>query len=567
MAWKFRFLKRFVLSAGTLGVLTACGGSTREAGGSPDATVPAQACVPGQQVACACAGGGTAAQVCNAEGTAYGVCSGCGDAGAGGADAAVSMTGFDGGPGNATDGGQPVEAGSDGDAAADAGTCATGTTTLTGTVYDPAGENPVYDVVVYVPAGPLAPLARGVETGAAACSCGALFPEALAVTTTDVQGRFTLTNVPVGGAVPIVIQTGKWRRQITTAVTACSSNTVAGKLTLPGSVPAGDTDTSMPDIAVSTGGADSLECTLARIGIAASEYVAGGSSAGHVHIFLGGDAAKGTGELNPMTGAPQSSTALWDSPADLLKNDLVLFSCEGAETANAVPANLETYLNEGGRALASHFHYAWFAGSVSQGYSAPSDWGANLAAWNLGDDVDTSVDGIVETTFTNSTAPFAKGLAFKQWLSDVGALDAGASSNELPIAEPRYNASVTTQTASQSWLQADPSTGTSSTNGPTLQFSFDTPVASNAACGRAVFSEIHAGAAAYDGVNCPANSSDGGGGTAVCTGHVAAAPPPAGCDTAHPLSPQEEALEFTLFDLTSCPLVFAPPPPADAGLP
>ena len=72
---------------------------------------------------------------------------------------------------------------------------------------------------------------------------------------------------------------------------------------------------------------------------------------------------------------------LWDSTADLMKNDIVLLSCEGGETSGAVPQNLEDYLNAGGRAFASHFHYAWFNGLLlgRPRYSAPSDWGSNLA--------------------------------------------------------------------------------------------------------------------------------------------------------------------------------------------
>ena len=63
--------------------------------------------------------------------------------------------------------------------------------------------------------------------------------------------------------------------------------------------------------------------------------------------------------------------------------DIVLLSCEGGETYNANPAALEAYLNAGGRAFASHFHYSWFAGPLSSGqaYTAPMDWGSNLATW------------------------------------------------------------------------------------------------------------------------------------------------------------------------------------------
>src|SRR5262249_32624008 len=42
-----------------------------------------------------------------------------------------------------------------------------GETTLTGTVYDPAGKNPLYGIVVYVPSQPPAP----ISTGASCYSC------------------------------------------------------------------------------------------------------------------------------------------------------------------------------------------------------------------------------------------------------------------------------------------------------------------------------------------------------------------------------------------------------------
>ena len=41
--------------------------------------------------------------------------------------------------------------------------------------------------------------------------------------TTAINGRFTLTNVPVGTNIPLVIQTGRWRRKITIPSVVCAA--------------------------------------------------------------------------------------------------------------------------------------------------------------------------------------------------------------------------------------------------------------------------------------------------------------------------------------------------------
>ncbi len=468
-----------------------------------------------------------------------------------------------------------------------------GTTSVTGKVYDPAGKNPLYNVAVYVPATPLQPLPQGVPTGADACSCSALFKSgAFSSAVTAVDGSFTLANVPVGSNVPLVLQVGKWRRSLHINVSSCQANAQPDKsLTLPGSVMAGSDD-SMPDIAVSTGGADSLECLMLRMGIPASEYVAGAATGGHVHVFSGGNSAGGFGgifgggggvgmpEATPMPGAPASDMALWDSPDHLMPYDITLLSCEGGETWDAKPQNLETYLNAGGRVFASHFHYSWFSGPIGsscQGgsggggscnsYSPPADWGAtgsNLASFTLdkmgsssgGIFNQTAIGGIIDTTLNGSTMPFPKGQALQQWLTAVGALGQNSvPAGELSIFQPRYNSVVATgNKPSQPWITSD----NSGLAGQTMYFSFDTPVDLNPPpagpdpsggpvyCGRAVFSNLHV-------AGDPATTDT--------------SPPPGGCASVD-LSPQEKALEFMLFDLSSCvipdttaPPTTVPPPP------
>jgi hypothetical protein len=467
-----------------------------------------------------------------------------------------------------------------------------GTTTITGKVFDPAGKDPLSGVTVFVPATALTALPRGVPSNLTdACSCGALYPSgAVTVAETGLDGSFKLTNVPVGSNVPLVAQVGKWRRVLHVNVTACENNAQTANITLPGTVAAGDTDDNMPDIAVSTGSADTLECLLVRIGVSPSEYVPGNSMAGHVHIFSGGEAAgMGTGghgghggmggaggkvggqEATLMSGAPNSydaTSGLWTTQSQLMPYDVVLLSCEGGETYNANPQALESYLNAGGRAFASHFHYSWFSGPLaskgSNTYTVPADWtNPPLATWAQdsmtggggGLTGGPAVGGVIDTTLNGTTKPFQKGLTLSTWLDENGALGGvqGVSAVELPIYQPRYNALVgPSNTNSQPWITADPSAGQADN---TLYFSFDTPVTpvtlpgatSPTYCGRAVFSDLHVS-------GNPSTMDDTG------------QPPPASCDNVA-LSPQEKALEFMLFDLSSCVVPDTVTVSEDAGLP
>jgi hypothetical protein len=452
--------------------------------------------------------------------------------------------------------------------------CSGGDTTITGKVFDPAGNNPLYNVAVYVPIVPLQPLPRGVPTGGDACSCSALYKSgAITTAQTGVDGTFTLKNAPAGSMVPLVLQIGKWRRLVHINVTACQANAQAdGSLTLPGTVAAGDTDDNIPDIAVSTGYADTLECLMHRMGVADSEYVGGADMSGHIHLFSGGTGtskpmptSKGAQEVPSTPGAPASDMALWDTADHLMPYDITLLSCEGGEAYDANPANLETYLNAGGRVFASHFHYSWFSGPMASGqtYSAPMDWGGNLATWATAPTTNYGpIGGVVDQTLNLNGMPFPKGQALQQWLTLVGALSTGAKGvnvGDVPIFDPRYNAVVTaTHKPSQPWIISDGS-GTGGMQGETMYFSFDTPVNLNPPmgpdpggvnyCGRAVFSDLHVGGSYTTKDKAPAPSGCSSGNT---TGTQAVA-----------LSEQEKVLEFMLFDLSSCvvPDTIVPPPP------
>jgi hypothetical protein len=411
------------------------------------------------------------------------------------------------------------------------------TTTVTGTVYDPAARNPLYNVTVYVPNETPQALPSGVSCD----SCSSLYTgDPIAVATTDADGTFSMTNVPYGENIPLVIQVGKWRKQTTIPhVAQCATTNIPDKaLTLPSNHT--DPGNDMPNIAISTGGADTLECLLIRVGIDESEYVPGAGGSGRIHIF------QGAGQLVPVTtapttspGAPSSESALWNQSSSLDAYDLLLLSCEGQETANMNQGAMESYANAGGRVFASHYHYSWFD-TGPFGADKLANW-TGLGA-NEMDEIG-NIEGNIVTTLPGGQ-PFVKGVALKQWLDVTGAL---SPLGTLPIDEARDDAYVTAaDTPSQQWITAS---ALSSAPGAAEYFSFNTPVgaAASSQCGRVVFSDIHVGAASSDDPTKPI---------------------PQECSTAK-LSPQEKALEFMLFDLSSCvsPDSAAPTQPVMVGAP
>ena len=134
--------------------------------------------------------------------------------------------------------------------------CAAGTkTTVSGTVFDPAGKNPLYNVVVYVPNSTPKPF----TDGASCDKCDTLYTgDPIASALTGPDGKFVIDNVPVGDQIPLVIQIGKWRKQIKIpAVAKCVDTPITNhSLT---KLPANSREGDMPKIAITTGGADSLE--------------------------------------------------------------------------------------------------------------------------------------------------------------------------------------------------------------------------------------------------------------------------------------------------------------------
>src|SRR5262249_18963303 len=150
----------------------------------------------------------------------------------------------------------------------------------------------------------------------------------IAATLTDTKGDFVLDNVPVGTDVPLVIQIGKWRRQVTLPETrACTDNHVDDPNLL--RLPRSQKEGNIPRIALTTGGADRLECLLRKIGIDESEFTPE-AGAGRVNFYVGagsgGPASPGYAPtLN--NGAPFTrAMTLWNDLNNLKQYDIVILS-------------------------------------------------------------------------------------------------------------------------------------------------------------------------------------------------------------------------------------------------
>lgn len=386
-------------------------------------------------------------------------------------------------------------------------------TTVTGVVYAPEGTIPLYNVVVYVPNAPLLPLPDGTTCD----QCGStLSGKPIVTALTDEKGQFVLKDVPVGQDIPLVIQVGKWRRQVTIPqVAACQDNPIADPSLL--RLPRNQSEGDIPRIALTTGGADPLECLLRKIGLSDEEFATADQGSGRVHLYFGqGGSAKYTGGLGGDATFPPAQT-FWSSVDNLLKYDVILLACEGGQNEFEKPVEalqaMFDYTSSGGRVFASHWNNYFL--------QAGPDPFPQTATFNFQPDLPNPITAFVDTTFP-------KGQALAEWLVNVGASQV---KGEIEIKEAQHTVDAATPMISQQWIvQPDYSS--------VQYFTFNTPIGLPAEeqCGRVVYSDIH-----------------------VSSGDEVGKDFPTGCVTSG-LSPQEKALLFMLFDLSSCIIPDDDPP-------
>jgi hypothetical protein len=418
-------------------------------------------------------------------------------------------------------------------------------TTLSGRVFDPAGRVPLYNVLLYVPNAPLDPIKDGPNCDRCDSSISG---KPIVAALSDTKGDFVLENVPVVASLPLVIQIGKWRREVTIpGVTACQDKHVDDPNLL--RLPRNHMEGNIPKIALTTGGYDVLECLLRKIGIEDGEFTPE-AGAGRVNLYGG----KGGGFNNrPTVGydpavnggaAFTPAVNLWGDANNLKRYDIVLMSCEGDwnlfDKTMAAKQNLVSYANGGGRVFASHWHGAWIQFGVPPWDSVakwvPGVGNGNFLQMDQHDPPDPFTAAI--------DSSFPKGQAFADWLVNV---QASTRKGELALQQPKHTVVSVDPRMGQRWIYSDaipPDNGNTYPSG--VQYlTFNTPVSAEVGkeCGRTVFTDIHVSGRTQ--------------GTVVVD---SPGPPfPGGCKTTD-LTAQEKALEFMLFDLSSCIQPDADPP-------
>lgn len=416
-------------------------------------------------------------------------------------------------------------------------------TTLTGIVYDPAGKVPIYNATVYIPLSNEEKL-DDITEGSGTCDrCDAkVSGKPIAITATDTSGAFTIPNAPFGANIPLVIQIGKWRRKVQIPnVPKCAPTALDAGLTR---LPKNRGEGSIPRMALTTGGADPLQCLLRKIGLDDSEFGVAGSEA-RIHLYEGGGFTQAgfkgasssfSASLNGGAAFP-SATPLWSDAANLKKYDVVLLSCEGDENLATKPdpakAALYDYAKTGGRVFASHYHYAWFSKSPDPLVKGVASWAPVDGVSGFNERTAPAVPSNPAVTAVNAdiSTAFPKAVAMNEWLTKQQALVSG----KLPIFDARHNIDGVTAN-SLSWMTVPTTHAPAPNDKPTQYMTFNTPIGAPEAqvCGRVVVSDIHVAAGQQGGVADDPQAAF-----------------PDGCKTTD-LSPQQKALEFMLFDLSSC---------------
>jgi hypothetical protein len=374
-------------------------------------------------------------------------------------------------------------------------------TTVSGRIVAPNGELPVSGAQVYVSST----TADRPPAGAGCFRCASsLSGEPAALATTDSEGRFQLLDVPSGEQLQLVVQTGKWQRTTTLeGVVACQDNLVDEDDTR---LPRKSSEGNLPSIALISGGEDTLECLLRKLGIDDSEF-GYGSSLERVQLFSAKGGMTALSAPKEGSGTLTAGKDLWVSAEDLSAFDLVILGSEldenAADKPEAARSALHEYVTKGGRVLLQHFQ-SYFV------KAGPADI-AGLASFAA------QPDDLPEPSAVQVDVTSPRGQAFADWLKVVDATDA---QGKLSLSQGKSSVQSVQAPALRLLYGSAPVT--------VQAFSVDLPQGIGASsCGRLTASDVLT--AAGDTIDDF----------------------PSGC-TSTELSAQEKALVYLLFDTGAC---------------
>jgi hypothetical protein len=476
-------------------------------------------------------------------------------------------------------------------------TCASGTdTVLHGTVWSPAGNPaidpargevplPIPNAMIYVPNGSTtAPygLSKFTDGVAQGCDCNVQGPP-LNIFPSGVDGSFTVTGVPAGVDIPLVIQLGKWRRVIT--IPAAQAPACAGRVELTAAqtrLPRREAEQNamdaIPLMALSTGQVDALECVLRKMGVEDTQFSNGEDSGnGRIRFYRqmnpstsgsnsGGPGASCRAGGGSCVGNTPALSTLVANQASVDRYDALLFPCKGGAHDESTAAknlvldnaaNTAAYVNKGGRAIFTHFSYAWL---YNQPPAIALPWPSTTVSANVNTQWDTAY-GQIDTSFP-------RGATFQSWLGlpNVNALTAVTPFPYITVTEVRRDlANPTTWPYypagnllyAQRWIfhgtfRTPPdnaaTTGSNHVPDSIQHVTFDTPYgdpATTLQCGRVLYSSFHVTSAGLSNNSCIQGTAP----NAIDTNCFF----PAECGTT--MENQEKVLAYMLFDMTAtvCP--------------
>jgi hypothetical protein len=293
-------------------------------------------------------------------------------------------------------------------------------------------------------------------------------------------------------------------------------------------LPRNQSEGDIPLIAITTGGADSMECLPRRLGIDDAEFTAG-TGTGRIHLYRGAEDSDmdAADTFSPTLNAGASflsADALWASTESLSKYDIVVLSCEGFLDVKPKASSdaMYEYASLGGRIFASHWHHSWF--------SAGPDLVRQIGTWS------DRIDPAVSPTMATINTSFAKGQALSDWLVNVGA---SSTPGQIAINEARDNVQFVNASQATQWMTIQNDLYPEAPDAVEyLSFNAPLDAAPDQQCGRAVYTDLHVSSTGAD---------------------VPGAPFPEGCEV-RDLSAEEKAVAFMLFDLSACLIPDDEPP-------